>query len=83
MCLHKCLVALRKRQQRGDCEKVSIPYRDDKLTNFLKSYFEGQGRIRMLLCINQRAEDYDENLVSHTVWPLTTSEYFNCTTFLI
>lgn len=43
-----------------------VPYRESKLTHFLKNYFDGEGRVRMILCMNPRNDDYDENLVCHS-----------------
>ena len=42
----------------------AIPYRDCKLTFLFKSFFEGGGRIRMIICVNPQGSDYEENLVS-------------------
>jgi len=61
MTLRKCMDILRENQQSGNNRMV--PYRESKLTHFLKNYFEGEGRVRMILCINPRNEDYDENIV--------------------
>ncbi len=62
MNLRKCMDILRHNQQNGSSQVV--PFRDSKLTHFLKNYFEGEGRVRMILCVNPRPEDYDENFVS-------------------
>lgn len=40
-----------------------IPYRTSRLTHLFKSFFEGSGSIRMLICINPMSE-YVELLVS-------------------
>lgn len=37
-----------------------VPYRESKLTSFFKSYFDGEGRIRMILCVNPAADGYEE-----------------------
>lgn len=37
-----------------------VPYRQSKLTSFFKSYFDGEGRIRMILCINPTVDGYEE-----------------------
>jgi hypothetical protein len=37
-----------------------VPYRESKLTSFFKSYFDGEGRIRMILCVNPTADGYEE-----------------------
>jgi kinesin family protein 23 len=39
-----------------------VPYRDSKLTHLFKNYFDGEGQVKMIVCINPRAEDYDESL---------------------
>ena len=43
----------------------SVPYREAKLTQLFKNYFEGGGKIRMIICANPTPEDYEENLVSY------------------
>ncbi|CAG7785497.1 unnamed protein product [Allacma fusca] len=60
MSLRKCMDILRENQQSGSTKMV--PYRDTKVTHYLKNYFEGEGRVRMIICLNPRNEDYDENL---------------------
>lgn len=40
-----------------------VPYRDSKLTHLFKNYFDGEGKVRMIVCVNPKAEDYEENLV--------------------
>jgi kinesin family protein 23 len=37
-----------------------VPYRESKLTSFFKSYFDGEGRIRMILCVNPTVDGYEE-----------------------
>jgi len=39
-----------------------VPYRDSKLTHLFKNYFDGDGRVNMIVCLNPRGEDYDESL---------------------
>jgi kinesin family protein 23 len=56
---------MRENQQYG--ANKMVPYRESKLTHFLKNYFEAEGRVRMILCINPRNEDYEENIVSNTL----------------
>ena len=41
-----------------------VPYRDSKLTLLFKNYFEGYGKIKMILCINPSAVEFDETIVS-------------------
>lgn len=61
MVLRKCLETLRENQ----CSIVQKKpaYRDAKVTHLFKSYFEGQGNVRMVVCINPRREDFDETTV--------------------
>ena len=41
-----------------------VPYRDSKLTHLFKNYFDGEGKVRMIVCVSPKAEDYDETIVS-------------------
>lgn len=61
MTLRTCLEVLRENQLSGSSKKV--PYRDSKLTNLFRNFFDGEGQVRMVVCVNPRAEDYDENVV--------------------
>uniref|UniRef100_A0A1I7S3T9 Kinesin-like protein n=1 Tax=Bursaphelenchus xylophilus TaxID=6326 RepID=A0A1I7S3T9_BURXY len=59
--LRRCFEQLRENQKRpGNPQPVN--YRDQKLTYLFKSYFEGNGRIRMIVCVNPRPKDYEENI---------------------
>ncbi|EAT46060.1 AAEL002714-PA [Aedes aegypti] len=58
MTLRTCLEILRENQMTGSSKKV--PYRDSKITHLFKNYFDGEGQVRMIVCVNPRAEDYDE-----------------------
>ena len=40
-----------------------VPYRDSKLTPLFKNYFEGDGRVRMIVCVNPKADEYDATVV--------------------
>ena len=40
----------------------NVPYRDDKLTHLFRNYFEGTGSVKMIVCINPRQQDFDENI---------------------
>lgn len=72
MTLRTCLEVLRENQSTGAAVR-KVPYRDAKITHLFKSYFDGEGVVRMVVCINPRAEDYDESVVSVCVcvvgWP--------------
>lgn len=39
-----------------------VPYRDSRLTHLFKNYFDGDGKVRMIVCVNPRAEEYDETI---------------------
>lgn len=54
-----------------------VPYRDSKLTLLFKNYFEGHGRIKMILCINPSAVEFDETIVSWFSLFELTSLYFS------
>lgn len=60
MTLRTCLEVLRENQTTGST-KV-IPYRDSRLTLLFKNYFEGEGQVRMIVCINPSEQDCEENL---------------------
>ena len=40
-----------------------VPYRDSKLTLLFKRYFDGEGKVSMIVCLNPRSSDYDETIV--------------------
>lgn len=61
MALRNCIEILRENQNNKNIKMV--PYRDNKLTHLFKSFFEGEGKIRMIICVNPRSDDYDETLV--------------------
>ncbi|XP_061302479.1 kinesin-like protein KIF23 isoform X4 [Pezoporus flaviventris] len=60
MTLRTCLEVLRENQMCGTNKMV--PYRDCKLTHLFKNYFDGEGKVRMIVCVNPKAEDYEESL---------------------
>lgn len=62
MTLRKCLETLRENQ--NSAVKKQVPYRDAKITHLFKNYFDGEGQVRMIVCINPRCEDFDETTVS-------------------
>lgn len=59
--LRQCFEKLRDNQH-GARPPVPIPYRDSKLTQLFRCFFEGTGKIRMIICLNPRMDDYVENL---------------------
>ncbi|XP_031978922.1 kinesin-like protein KIF23 isoform X5 [Corvus moneduloides] len=60
MTLRTCIEVLRENQLYGTNKMV--PYRDSKLTHLFKNYFDGEGKVRMIVCVNPKAEDYEESL---------------------
>lgn len=50
-----------------------VPYRDSKLTHLFKNYFDGEGKVRMIVCVNPKAEDYEESLVTCNSYPCLLS----------
>ena len=60
MSLRNCLDILRENQKTGS-NKI-VPYRDSKITHLFKSYFEGEGRVKMIICINPSADEFDETM---------------------
>ncbi|XP_048812252.1 kinesin-like protein KIF23 isoform X5 [Lagopus muta] len=60
MTLRTCIEVLRENQKYGTNKMV--PYRDSKLTHLFKNYFDGEGKVRMIVCVNPKAEDYEESL---------------------
>ena len=60
MTLRRCLEQLRENQKTGNTEMVK--YRNSKLTHLFKSYFEGHGKVKMVVCLNPNVQEYDENV---------------------
>ncbi|XP_065202815.1 kinesin-like protein KIF23 [Planococcus citri] len=59
MALRKCIESLRENQLSGSNRMV--PYREQKITMLFKNFFEGDGNIRMILCVNPSIYDAEEN----------------------
>lgn len=58
-----------------------VPYRDSKVTHLFKNYFDGEGKVRMIVCVNPKAEDYDETMVrpstkEHFFWPVVKINFY-------
>ncbi|CAL7933272.1 unnamed protein product [Xylocopa violacea] len=60
MTLRTCLEILRENQIQGT-NKI-VPYRDSKLTHLCKNFFDGEGSVRMIICVNPSIDDYDETI---------------------
>ncbi|XP_056134870.1 kinesin-like protein KIF23 [Lampris incognitus] len=61
MTLRTCIEVLRENQLFGT--KKMVPYRDSKVTHLFKNYFDGEGKVRMILCLNPKADDYEETML--------------------
>ncbi|KRT78637.1 Kinesin [Oryctes borbonicus] len=60
MTLRTCMEILRDNQL-NNANRL-VPYRDSRLTLLFKNYFEGEGCVHMIVCVNPASEDYEENL---------------------
>lgn len=60
MTLRTCLEMLRENQITS--AKNKVPYRESRITHLFKNFFEGEGQVRMVVCANPSAEDYDETV---------------------
>lgn len=60
MNLRRCIEKLRENQKSG--KNGAVPYRDDRLTHLFRNYFEGIGSVKMIVCVNPRQADFDENV---------------------
>uniref|UniRef100_A0A3P8U4M2 Kinesin-like protein n=1 Tax=Amphiprion percula TaxID=161767 RepID=A0A3P8U4M2_AMPPE len=59
--LRTCIEILRENQMCGTNRMV--PYRDSKVTHLFKNYFDGEGKVRMVVCVNPKADDFEETLL--------------------
>ncbi|XP_049578266.1 kinesin-like protein KIF23 isoform X1 [Syngnathus scovelli] len=59
--LRTCIEVLRENQMCGTNRMV--PYRDSKVTHLFKNYFDGEGKVKMVVCVNPKADDYEETLL--------------------
>ncbi|XP_074488854.1 kinesin-like protein KIF23 isoform X2 [Sebastes fasciatus] len=59
--LRTCIEILRENQMCGTNRMV--PYRDSKVTHLFKNYFDGEGKVRMVVCVNPKVDDYEETLL--------------------
>lgn len=60
MTLRTCLEILRENQTSKSNRLV--PYRDSRLTFLFKRFFEGDGTVNMIVCINPSVDDFEENI---------------------
>ncbi|XP_059203026.1 kinesin-like protein KIF23 isoform X3 [Centropristis striata] len=61
MTLRTCMEVLRENQMCG--MNKMVPYRDSKVTHLFKNYFDGEGKVKMIVCVNPKADDYDETML--------------------
>ncbi|KAM4618411.1 kinesin-like protein KIF23 [Polymixia lowei] len=61
MTLRTCIEVLRENQMCG--MNKMVPYRDSKVTHLFKNYFDGEGKVRMVVCVNPKADDYEETML--------------------
>ncbi|XP_065063889.1 kinesin-like protein KIF23 isoform X2 [Rhopilema esculentum] len=64
MTLRNCIESLRENQkamESGNRLQI-VPYRESKLTHLFKRHFEGEGKVRMIVCLNPKPEEFDESL---------------------
>jgi len=63
--LRQCIMALKETRSTGTPntprKPANVPYRNDNLTRLLKTYFEGNGSISMILCVKPDASNFKEN----------------------
>ncbi|XP_069564400.1 kinesin-like protein KIF23 [Brachyistius frenatus] len=59
--LRTCIEILRENQMCGTNKMV--PYRDSKVTHLFKNYFDGEGKVKMVVCVNPKADDYEETFL--------------------
>ncbi|KAJ3431443.1 kinesin-related [Anaeramoeba flamelloides] len=63
MVLGKCIRALRDNQlSKNNDNSKCVPFRESKLTRFLKEFFLGNGRASMIVCIEQIFDNLQETI---------------------
>ncbi|XP_064645209.1 kinesin-like protein KIF23 isoform X2 [Lineus longissimus] len=60
MVLRTCIECLRENQKNSGNKMV--PFRDSRLTHLFKNYFDGEGKVKMIVCVNPKADEYDETV---------------------
>uniref|UniRef100_A0A8C4N2H5 Kinesin-like protein n=1 Tax=Eptatretus burgeri TaxID=7764 RepID=A0A8C4N2H5_EPTBU len=60
MTLRTCIEILRDNQLLG--MNKMVPYREAKLTHLFKNYFDGEGTVKMIICVDPKTDDYEETL---------------------
>ncbi|XP_054717362.1 kinesin-like protein KIF23 [Uloborus diversus] len=67
--LMKCFDAYRKSETQGGSKL--IPYHENELTYLIKSYFDGKGKMKMIICMN---EGYDYKKIMYLLQFATTKK---------
>jgi kinesin family member 23 len=63
--LRMCFEILRENQMNcGNGAPKMVPFRDSRLTHLFKNFFDGDGKVRMVVCVNPNPNDYEETLVN-------------------
>uniref|UniRef100_A0A0A9YR00 Kinesin-like protein n=1 Tax=Lygus hesperus TaxID=30085 RepID=A0A0A9YR00_LYGHE len=57
--LRLCLELLRENQNGGN---KMIPYRDSRLTHLFRNFFDGDGQVSMIICVNPLVEECEETM---------------------
>ena len=62
MTLRRCIDALRTNQKNKVAGRGNVPYRSSKLTHLLRNFFEVIGGVKLVICVNPGAAEFEENL---------------------
>ena len=60
MTLRRCIDILRQNQKSG--LRGNVPYRSSKLTHLFRNFFEVIGGVKLVICVNPGAAEFEENL---------------------
>lgn len=78
--LRMCFEILRENQMNaGNGAQKMVPFRDSRLTHLFKNFFDGDGKVRMIVCVNPNPNDYEETLVKlYFIFSTPFKTYFLC-----
>ncbi|CBY32587.1 unnamed protein product [Oikopleura dioica] len=60
MTLRRCIDILRQNQRTGS--RGNVPYRSSKITHMFRNFFEILGGVKLVICLNPAASEFNENL---------------------
>ncbi|CAG5090232.1 Oidioi.mRNA.OKI2018_I69.PAR.g12516.t2.cds [Oikopleura dioica] len=60
MTLRRCIDILRQNQRTG--ARGNVPYRSSKITHMFRNFFEILGGVKLVICLNPAASEFNENL---------------------